>query len=169
MVQKNLPYINKSGHSMFWNSMWEDKNNFYKNLQKDFFIKSFINFFFSDYIFNQFFYKFNFKKNLDFCFTKYDYNFSENSFKKPNNIKLYLNKSFDNSIILSKIWFFKYQNWLVLYFYIFSKQTHNPKQILKFSKNSNYFYNYLNNYYFNLNNYNNINSLYKFKFKNYNF
>lgn len=155
MVQKNTPYINKSGYSMFWNSMWDDKIDFSKNLQKDFFLKSFINFFFSDFIFNQFLN--NFKKNeLDNNFNK-NYNFNILNFKNFF-LKSFINSFCDSYFILSKIWFFRYQNWIILYFYLFSKS--NPifkknNKVYKIKKN--YLYNYLNNYYLNIFKYNKIN------------
>lgn len=156
MVQKNTPYINKSGYSMFWNSMWDDKINFSKNLQKDFFLKSFINFFFSDFIFNQFLN--NFKKNeLNVDFFK-NYNFNILNFNKKF-LKIYINSFCDSYFILSKIWLFKYQNWVILYFYLFSKN--NPifkKNNSKYKVKKNHLYNYLNNYYLNIFKFNKINS-----------
>lgn len=149
MVQKNMPYINKSGYSMFWNSMWDNKNNFSKFLQKDFFIKSFINYFFSDLLQNQFIFKINLNK-IDFNNLKNNYslNFLENN---KNYLNLYLNNNFNLDIHNSKIWLFKYQNWLIIYFFIFSKaNSYIFKKNIKFTKNNLYFYNYLNNYYVNL-------------------
>ena len=34
MGQKSIPVLNKVGISMFWNSMWDDKINYSKNLHK---------------------------------------------------------------------------------------------------------------------------------------
>ena len=149
MVQKNIPYINKSGYSMFWNSMWDSKNNYSKFLQKDFFIKSFINYFFSDFLQNQFIFKINFSK-LDFNKIKLKYDFNFLTVKK-NYINSYLNNNINNDIHISKIWFFKYQNWVILYFFIFSKtNSYVFNKNFKLNKNNLYFYNYLNSYYFNL-------------------
>lgn len=148
MVQKNMPYVNKSGYSMFWNSMWDNKNNYSKFLQKDFFIKSFINFFLSDFLQNQFVFKTNFNKlvlkNLK---NNYNLNFLENN---KIYINLFLNNNFNLEVHSSKIWLFKYQNWIIIYFFIFSKlNSYIFKKNLKFSKNNLYFYNYLNNFYLN--------------------
>lgn len=156
MVQKNMPYINKSGYSMFWNSMWDDNINYSKNLQKDFFLKSFINFFFSDFIYNQFIN--NYKKN----------NFNVNNFLVNHNfnilnknikfIKSYMNLFCESYFVLSKIWLFKYQNWVVLYFYVFSKNNtffKKNSKIIRYKKS--YLYNYLNNYYLNIFKFNKIN------------
>jgi len=150
MVQKNTPYINKSGYSMFWNSMWDSKNNYSKFLQKDFFIKSFINYFFSDFLQNQFIFKMNLKKlHFNEIKNKYDLNFLNSN---KNYINLYLNNNnFSNELHISKIWLFKYQNWIVLYFFIFSKSnSYVFNKNLKLYKSNLYFYNYLNNYYLNL-------------------
>ena len=149
MVQKSNPYINKTGYSMFWNSMWDSKNNYSKNLQKDFFLKSFINFFFSDFIQNQFIFKFNFLKlnNYSVFFKNYNLNFLN---KDKKHLNYYLNNNFNTDIYISKIWLFKYQNWVILYFFIFSKiNSYFFKKTLKSFKNKAYFFNYLNNYYTN--------------------
>lgn len=167
MVQKNTPYINKTGYSMFWNSMWDNKINFSKNLQKDFFLKSFINFFFSDFIFNQFVNNFKLNKtNNLFIINYHNFNFLNKNFKL---IKSYTNTFYESSFILSKIWLFKYQNWVVIYFYIFSKGIPIFKKNLKINKSKKmYLYNYLNNYYFNIFKFNklNFNNKNKIFFKN---
>ena len=144
MAQKNSPYVNKTGYSMFWNSMWESKNNFSKNTQKDFFLKSFINFFVSDYLFNNIFYKnFNSKK-LNY---NYNYNFTINKYFLKIKFKSIYD---DNNIIISKIWFFKYQNWFLIFFYVFSKlNSFFFKNELKKTEFNLNFYNKFNNFYFN--------------------
>lgn len=149
MVQKNIPYINKSGHSMFWNSMWDTKNNYSKFLQRDFFIKSFINYFFSDFLQNQFIFKFNLN-NLSLFSINSDYNLN---LIEINNkyINLYLNNNSNLDIYNSKVWLFKYQSWVIIYFFIFSKfNSYILKKNFKINNNSLYLYNYLNNYYINL-------------------
>lgn len=144
MVQKNIPYINKTGYSMFWNSMWDSKNNYSKNLQKDFFIKSFINFFFSDFLQNQLILKFNFFNKHSYYLMN-TYNFQ--SIDK-NKLYLYSNTKFNDELYISKIWLFKYHNWIIIYFFIFSKlNSYVFKKNTKISMNSSYLYNYLNNYF----------------------
>jgi len=171
MVQKSMPYVNKTGYSMFWNSMWDSKNNYSKFLQKDFFIKSFIDFFLSDFVQNQFLFKLSLNKNntnLLIFKQLYNLNFLE---KNKKYINLYLNNNFNSDILISKIWFFRYQNWIILYFFIFSKSnSYIFKKNLKIKKNSNFIYNYLNNYYSNLFNFN-LNKCYinTFFFKKNNF
>ena len=179
MVQKNIPYINKSGYSMFWNSMWDNKNNYSKFLQKDYFIKSFINYFFSDFLQNQFVFKTNFNKlDLNSIKLNYNYNFLSNNKnylnlflnnkinnefflknvydfnsinKNKNYLNYYLNNNFNSDIYLSKIWLFKYQNWIILYFFVFSRNnSYVLKKNTKFYTNNVYFSNYLNNFYLNL-------------------
>jgi len=147
MVQKSTPYLNKSGYSMFWNSMWDSKNNYSKTLQKDFFIKSFINFLMADSIQNQFIFSYKSKQNLSFIKNSYKLNFLINNNKY---INTYFNNNFNLEIHLSKIWLFKYQNWIIIYFYIFSKfNSYILKKNLKFQRDNLYFYNYINNYYLN--------------------
>lgn len=143
MVQKSSPFINKSGYSMFWNSMWDSKNNFSKNLQKDFFIKNFINSFFSDFSHNQILY--NFKNNHqlnNYINLKYNFNL-----KNKNYLNVFLKNNFTQDLNLSKIWFFKYQKWIIIFFFIFYKNnSYIFKNILiKNSYNLNLF-KHINNY-----------------------
>ena len=173
MVQKSTPYLNKTGYSMFWNSMWDSKNDYSKNLQKDHFIKSFLNYFFSDYIFNKFFYKYKFNgKNLNThnITNKYTFNILGKNIKYVNQ---YINNFYNTDFVLSKIWFFKYQNWLIVYFFLYSQTNMYFKKSNQFYFNSEYknnFYNYLNNYYFNKFNKNKQeNHFYNSSFKKYNF
>jgi len=149
MVQKNIPYINKSGYSMFWNSMWDNKNNYSKFLQKDYFIKSFINYFFSDFLQNQFVFKTNFNKlDLNSIKLNYNYNFLSNN---KNYLNLFLNNKINNELHISKNLLFKYQNWIILYFFVFSRNnSYVLKKNTKFYTNNVYFSNYLNNFYLNL-------------------
>jgi len=152
MVQKNTPYINKSGYSMFWNSMWDTKNSYSKFLQTDFFIKSYINFFFSDFLQNQFLLKLSInQKKLFLLRNDYNLNINELNEKKIND---YLNITNNIDTYISKIWLFRYQNWLIIYFFIFSKfNSYIFKKDLNLYNNVNnsYWYNYINNYNNNLN------------------
>ena len=75
MAQKSIPVFNKVGYSMFWNSMWDNKNNFSKKFQKENFIKKFIKFFFYDFFQNRFVYHYNLKKiDLFILNNKYNLN-----------------------------------------------------------------------------------------------
>jgi hypothetical protein len=70
-------------------------------LQKDFFIKSFINYFFSDFLQNQFILKANFKKiNFNDLKNNYNLNFLENN---KTYLNLYLNNNFNLELHNSKI------------------------------------------------------------------
>jgi len=145
MVQKSMPYVNKSGYSMFWNSMWDTKNSYSKFLQNDFFIKSFINFFLSDFFQNQFILKLNNTNLTNFVNFNYKFHHFNNSKKL---MSLYLIENFNINIYFSKIWLFKYQNWIIIYFYIYSKSnSYIFKKNTRINKNNNYLYNYINNYY----------------------
>ena len=149
MAQKSIAVMNKSGYSMFWNSMWDNKNNFSKFLQNDFFIKSFINYFFIDFFQNQFIYFYNFKKiNLNNLNYTYHLKYLQNNKK---NINIYLNNIFNDDLYISKIWLFKYHNWIIIYLFVFSK-TNSCLITNKVNYLNNNFYtcNIINNYYINL-------------------
>lgn len=145
MAQKSIPIFNKVGYSMFWNSMWDNKNNFSKKIQKENFIKLFINFFISDFFYNKFVYFYNFKKiNFFNLNLKYKLN---NLFKSNLLYKNLINYS-NNDLLVSKVWVLKFQNWIVIYFLLYSKNNF----LLNFNdanyKGNNY-YSIINNYYLN--------------------
>ena len=147
MVQKSSPYLNKSGYSMFWNSMWDNKNSFSKNMQLDFFTKSFINYFFSDFLYNNILNKLDIKNNNSLNLNHF-YNFNSNNNKKLV-LSKYFNNCYNSEITISKIWFFKFQNWIILYFFIFNKNnSFFFKNLLKkkYTNKDYYIYTYLNNF-----------------------
>lgn len=120
MGQISIPASNKSGYSMFWNSMWDSKHNYNIFLKQDVFIKSSLVLFFSDY-----------SSDKLFFFLKFD---SRNKFKKYriNNIKNKRKLNFNlyykyirsignnNDIFFSKLWILRYQSWVILNISIFS-------------------------------------------------
>jgi len=114
MGQISIPAANKSGYSMFWNSMWDSKHNYGIFLKQDIFIKSSLILFLNDYSSDKLFFflksdsKQNFKKYLlndlklkkNISFNSY-YNFIRNS---DNN----------NNLFFSKLWLLRYQSWVIL-------------------------------------------------------
>lgn len=119
MGQISIPASNKSGYSMFWNSMWDSKHNYNVFLKQDIFIKSSLILFFSDY-----------SSDKLFFFLKFD---SRNKFKKfkihsiRNKKKINFNSYYNfirnnnkNDIFFSKLWLLRYQAWVILNISIFS-------------------------------------------------
>lgn len=119
MGQISIPASNKSGYSMFWNSMWDSKHNYNVFLKQDIFIKSSLILFFSDY-----------SSDKLFFFLKFD---SKNKFKKfkihsiRNKKKINFNSYYNfirnnnkNDIFFSKLWLLRYQSWVILNISIFS-------------------------------------------------
>jgi hypothetical protein len=118
MGQISIPASNKSGYSMFWNSMWDSKHNYNVFLKQDIFIKSSLILFFSDYSYDKLFF-----------FLKFD---SRNKFKKfkihsiRNKKKINFNSYYNfirnnnkNDIFFSKLWLLRYQSWVILNISIF--------------------------------------------------
>jgi len=144
MGQISIPASNKSGYSMFWNSMWDSKHNYSVFLKQDVFIKSSLILFFSDYSSDKLFFflklnsrnKFkNFKINNFRNKKKINFNLCYNFFRKNNN----------NEVFFSKLWLLRYQSWVVLNISIFSffKQEVLKKK-LEISFDSWFFYYYKN-------------------------
>ena len=109
MGQSSLPILNKVGVSMRWDSSYDNLLNFKKTMLSDIFLKKFFDFVFEDkFIF--IFFKFFFSKN--------------NKFKKFGDILKKKKKRIPS--YCSKIWFLKYQAWVVVSFYLYI-----PKVFLK--------------------------------------
>lgn len=120
MGQISIPASNKSGYSMFWNSMWDSKHNYNVFLKQDIFIKSSLVLFFSDYSSDKlfFFLKFDSRNR----FKKYKISSIKN--KKKINFNTYYkfirDVSNNNNVFFSKLWLLRYQSWIILNISIFS-------------------------------------------------
>jgi hypothetical protein len=145
MGQISIPASNKSGYSMFWNSMWDSKHNYNVFLKQDIFIKSSLILFFSDYSSDKlfFFLKFNSRNK----FKKYRINNVKN--KKKFNFNLYYkfirNVGNNNDIFFSKLWLLRYQSWVILnisIFLFFKEELSKKKLEINFD---NWFFHYYKN------------------------
>ncbi len=132
MGQSSLPILNKVGVSMRWDSSFDNLLNFKKTVLSDIFLKKFFDFVFEDkFIF--IFYKFFFSKNLKFK------KFGDILKKKKKRIPVYS----------SKIWFLKYQSWVIISFYLYIPKVFLKKSLklkkFKINNNFSFFKHTLNN------------------------
>lgn len=154
-----MPIMNKTGYSMYWNCMWDDKLNYSRSLKDDIFLKNFIYIFFEGGDNFMFFVDLRFyeKKNH---FLKKKYNFQIKQVFKKNEIgaeigyKYAVKKKKKFRPFLSKIWLIKYQTWIIIYFYSYSFNLSSffkkkIKKSKKIKKNKKYF-TIVFNYYKNL-------------------
>lgn len=124
MGQISLPVLNRTGFSMFWQSVWDDKLNFKRTLNEDLFLKHIFPKIFIDRISSKTFFvtplalhncsalvvydewnSFNYRKNYDLS------NLSRLVVKKPQ-----IRYPF-------KLWIIRFQNWVCLFFCIYSNET----------------------------------------------
>lgn len=144
MGQISIPASNKSGYSMFWNSMWDSKHNYNIFLKQDIFIKSSLVLFFSDYSSDKlfFFLKFNSRNK----FKKFKINSVKN--KKKINFNTYykfIRNNVNNDMFFSKLWLLRYQSWVILNISIFSFFKEEVfKQQLEINFDNWFFYYYKN-------------------------
>jgi hypothetical protein len=114
MGQISIPAANKSGYSMFWNSMWDSKHNYNIFLKQDIFIKSSLILFLNDYSSDKLF--FFLKSDSKKFFNKYL--ISDLKLKKNINFNSYYNfiRNLDNNndLFFSKLWLLRYQSWVIL-------------------------------------------------------
>lgn len=112
MGQISIPILNKTGYSMFWSSMWDQKILYNRHLKEDILLENFFNCLFND-SFSVNLINFN-QKSLK-NYKKYNYDLDLNSFVLYKSI---LNKNKVN-YIPSKLWILRYQKWVIFYQFIF--------------------------------------------------
>lgn len=117
MGQISVPVMNKTGYSMYWNSMWDDKFNYSRFLKEDIYIRKFIPVLLEDNIILNFKYK-NCLTNIDSLNYKYSMHM-HNEWNKYE-VRNYVNSLNKSIFYTSKIWILRYQSWILIYFYIYS-------------------------------------------------
>lgn len=136
MAQKSIPFLNKAGISMFWNGMWDDTINYSKTLHKNLIIQNVV---------EQFI-----KNNNNINFFKHNYSYHSNiSLKNEYSVFFFdLNflkkKYIQKNAFISKIWFFRFNKWIVLFFIsIFELKSNTDKYNFKNININNQKINYL--------------------------
>jgi hypothetical protein len=148
MGQISVPVINKTGYSMYWSSMWDNKFNYSRFLKEDIYIRKFIPVLLEDNI------SLNFKnKNCLINFSNLNTKYNMHMHKDWNKTEIYnyingLNKSI---FYTSKIWVLRYQSWILIFFYIYSPSFNKLLKKIDFSESNvndsishNIFLNYYN-------------------------
>ena len=159
MGQMSIPMLNKVGYSMYWDSMWDNKVNYTRNLKDSIFLNKFMDLFLMDDIsINIVDKKLISKKILE----KYD--FPLYKFNKSVNNKILFKRN-NHQKYTSKTWIFRYQKWIILYCFLYSSKYNILKKVDIYKKkkvyyNNNLFYIY-NIYSKSLINYNLSFSFYK--------
>ena len=114
-----MPIMNKTGYSMYWNSMWDDKLNYTRSFKEDIFIK----FFFYLFIEGGYTFLFRYKikdinDHLNFLKSKYNLHILKKK-REEDNFNLVVDYSSFSESYTSKIWLLKYQGWVIFYFFIY--------------------------------------------------
>ena len=156
MGRVSVPILNKSGYSMYWNSMWDDKLNYSRSLKEDIFLKEFVYLFFEGGSnFMIFLNLKDFSKKLEYFKKKYF--FKTKKIIKKNDIgteisyKLVIKKKNKFRPYLSKVWLIRYQGWIIIYFYAYSFNLSSfYKKSINYKKNYKKYSNIISIYYNNL-------------------
>lgn len=113
MGRVSMPIMNKTGYSMYWNSMWDDKLNYSRSLKDNIFINDFIYLLFEGGYSSFFFLNLkDYEKNLNFLRLKKKYSFHTKKIFKKNdvgaiiNYKLIKKKKKNLDLIYQKFEFF---------------------------------------------------------------
>jgi len=150
MSRTSIPSMNKSGYSMFWNSMWDDKIHYNRFLKEDIFIKSFLGYFISDkpsiFLYS---YKFCDEDDMLFLIEKYKLPIKVDA---KGNLYKFLKSQNSLKFFLSKIWIIRYQQWVIIYFYTYTNSLSRLKHVslstnTNLTDNYDIFYNYYSNFY----------------------
>jgi len=121
MGQINLPVLNRTGYSTFWQSVWDEKHNFNRSFKEDYLIRAILPFFFFDRISKKKqFIHFNTIKSSNILKTL-DY---WSNFTEPNilyqKILFYFKRKKKIPYFILKIWILKFHSWLIVLFSIYS-------------------------------------------------
>ena len=112
MGQTKFKILNRSGYSVHWNNSWESKKNYKKNFINFLFLELFLEKVFNDSLFVQDYFFIKNRNNVKYNFLSKNIMF----LKKLNVFKNNLKKL---KIFNSKIWIFKYQNWVIINVYVY--------------------------------------------------
>jgi len=147
-----MPIMNKTGYSMYWNSMWDDKLNYTRSFKEDVFIKIFFNLFIEGGYTFLFRYKIkNVAEHFNFLKKKYNLHIIKKN-KEENKFNYIVDYSKNSEPYISKVWLLKYQTWVIFYFFIYSFNSgiFSKKKKIKFKKSNKRYLNILVSYYLNL-------------------
>lgn len=134
MGQSSLPTANRLGFKLFWNNAWDNKFLYRYFLIKFMYLDHFFLKLFSEKFCLNNFIMLKKKKNICFFFKNFFF-YSKNIFLKK--------VCFSLNICTSKLWIFKYQNWIILNIFIYFpnlKVKKKQKFLSKIQKNKNFFF-----------------------------
>jgi len=107
--------LNRSGYSMFWNSVWENKHNYTTFFKEDVLIRKYITLLFNEKISSQTFFLKNLNSNVEkkaYWQKIYNIRFDLNQQSLIN----FLNKFNKLPLYISKIHIIRLDGWIILYF-----------------------------------------------------
>jgi hypothetical protein len=120
MGQISLPVLNRTGYSMFWQSVWDEKHNYNRGLKEDILLRRVLSLFFYDrMVHKRHFVNYDVIENSSILYdldswsvfkdNKHLYIHFLNSLKKKNNTPYYV----------LKVWILKFQTWVVIFFSLY--------------------------------------------------
>ena len=123
MGRVSMPIMNKTGYSMYWSSMWDEKLNYSRSLFDDIFLKEFTHLLFENSNFMIHTDLKMFKKKLKKLKIKYGFPYKyvlkKNIIGNPIGYRV-KKKRHKYTKYFSKVWILKYQTWVVILFYAYN-------------------------------------------------
>jgi len=149
-----MPIMNKTGYSMYWNSMWDDKINYTRSFKEDILIKMFFNLFIEGgYLFIVRYKIKDMDKHLKMLKNNYNLHILKKK-KDENRFNYFLDKKKKSDPYLARVWLLKYQTWIIFYIFTYVYNTNNifnkKKKKLKKKKTYKQYLNVVLNYYSHL-------------------
>lgn len=137
MGQSGIHIMNKTGYSMFWSSMWDNKILYTRMLKENIFLNKFFDLSFRDSL----------SVNL-LDFKDKSFNYSKKKFQivdiKKSSLYKHINNVNKIKYYSTKIWILRFQKWIILYHFIFitdfNKLNFNPYISEDESYYDNFFY-----------------------------
>lgn len=168
MGQSSIPVLNRTGYSMFWSSVWDDVHSYNKLFKEDLFLKKYIPLVFNDKISSRPLFltnKYSFIINVKKLSKKYDVKLLQHINSPSFSRHLFKLNKMPNYI--SKIYIVRFQNWLVIYLYIYTPDTKKNlvftlKKYNHFKSFKKFYFSYIKKIFFKKNefNYNDLISLF---------
>lgn len=150
MGRISMPMMNKTGYSMYWNSMWDDKLNYTRTFKEDILLKVFFNLFVEGgYLFISRHKLGGMENYLKMLKIRYNLHFIKKR-KDETHFNYFLDVSKNSQRYLSRVWLFKYQSWVIFYFFTYTFSSSKFFKKKKQKKPNKQYFNLLHVYYYNL-------------------
>lgn len=124
MGQISLPVLNRTGYSMFWQSVWDSKLNYTRNWKEDYLIRKIVSFvFIKRWTKNWRFYTSKILKNSIILENKNVFNYFSDPITLHKTVAEENREKKEHLKYVLRVWIVKFQKYIIIYFFLYT-----PKQ-----------------------------------------